>query len=90
LEHVGNPADRVGIQQDPTQNRFFRFQVLGRKRVGEGFEVGLIALTALAEAPLSPTFTRAVIRLGDTHHGSELAPLSHHTLAGREAHAKNQ
>jgi hypothetical protein len=23
--------------------------------------------------------------LGDTRHGSDLAPLSHHTLAGREA-----
>ena len=44
----------------------FRLQVLGRKRIGQSLEIGLIVAAALAKTTASPI---VVLWQGDAHHG---------------------
>ena len=66
LQHIGHTPDCIGIQQDAAQHRFLRLQVLGRKRIGQSLEIGLIVAAALAKTTASPI---VVLWQGDAHHG---------------------
>ena len=66
LQHIGHAPDCIGIQQDAAQHRFLRLQVLGRKRIGQSLEIGLVVAAALAKTTASPI---VVLWQGDAHHG---------------------
>ena len=66
LQHIGHTPDRIGIQQDAAQHRFLRLQVLGRKRIGQSLEIGLVVAAALVKTTASPI---VVLWQGNAHHG---------------------
>ena len=43
LQHVGDAADGIWVEQDPAQNCLFGLQVLGRHRIGQGLKTGFRA-----------------------------------------------
>ena len=54
LQHISNTPDRIGIQQDAAQHCFLRLKVLGRKRIGQSLEIGLVVAAALAKTTAPP------------------------------------
>ena len=66
LQHTGHTPDCIGIQQDAAQHRFFRLQVLGRKRIGQSLKIGLVVAAAFANTTATPI---VVLWQGDAHHG---------------------
>ena len=54
LEHISNAADGIRVQQNPPQHSFFRLQVLGWDRIGQGLEIGLLVATSSSDAAASP------------------------------------
>ena len=43
LQHVGDAADGVWVEQDAAQHGLFGLQVLGRHRIGQGLKTGFRA-----------------------------------------------
>ena len=54
LQNIGDTTDGVRVQQDASQNRFLRLEVLGRNGIGQGLEAGLLITTPTGEAAASP------------------------------------
>ena len=90
LQHIRHPADGIRVQQDATQHRFLRLQILGRNGIGQGFKAWFLVAAAAAEPSASPVGVLAAIAHGGRSPWPLAVAIGSLTLAQMSRFARDQ
>ena len=68
LQHIGDAADGIGVQQDPAQHGFLGLEVLGGHAIGHRLEAFVLPRSAPGRRATAAALIGVALAQGNAHH----------------------